>query len=95
MTNGDKAPLLSAIPPPNVAPGNNISFTLQPVNLPPLTVTVPNILIPPATNTNTTSEIPTATTVVPSTTDFVTQPNLPFDPSQFARYVETFLLLTD
>ncbi|CAF3614422.1 unnamed protein product [Rotaria sp. Silwood1] len=71
ILNGDKAPLLSSIPPPNITAGTNLSFTLQPVNMPPITVTMPNLLIPPQINTNTTNE--TTTT------------NISTDPSQFSK----------
>ena len=41
VSNGIKAPLLAGIPPPNM------SFTLQPVNMPPITVTTPSVLFSP------------------------------------------------
>ncbi|CAF2751267.1 unnamed protein product [Rotaria sp. Silwood2] len=72
ILNGDKAPLLSAIPPPNMTTGTNMSFTLQPVNMPPITVTMPSLLIPPQINTNTTNETTTTT-------------NISTDPSQFHK----------
>ncbi|CAF1249992.1 unnamed protein product [Rotaria sordida] len=79
IVNGDKAPLLSAIPPPNIATGTNLSFTLQPVNMPPITVTMPSLLIPSQiNNTNTT----TATTNETTTT---TTTNISTDPSQFSK----------
>ncbi|CAF0995738.1 unnamed protein product [Adineta ricciae] len=56
VTNNDKAPSLSTIPPPNVNGTTNMSFTLQPANMPPLTVTMPSILVPPQVN----STVPTA-----------------------------------
>ncbi len=77
ITNGDKAPLLSAIPPPNM----NMSFTLQPVNMPPLTVTMPSLLIPPQVNTNTTTAATNETTGM----NVGTQQNISNDPSQLSK----------
>jgi hypothetical protein len=79
VINGDKAPLLSAIPPPNINGETNMSFTLQPFNMPPLTVTMPSLLVPPQVNINTTNEITIPTNVG-------TQPNMSNDPSQFSKY---------
>ncbi|CAF3210416.1 unnamed protein product [Rotaria socialis] len=81
VINSDKAPLLSSIPPPNMAGGSNLSFTLQPVNMPPLTVTMPNIIIPPPIVTNTTSETTTA-----AASNIGTQQTLSTDPNQFATH---------
>jgi hypothetical protein len=53
--SGDKTPLLSGIPPPNGSGGANMNFTLQPVNMPPITVTMPSLFVPPSVNTNTTA----------------------------------------
>lgn len=86
ISNGNKAPLLSAIPPPNINGGTNMSFTLQPVNMPPLTVTMPNILIPPQVNTNTTTTT-AGTNETTVTTNVGTQPNISTDPSQLFKYV--------
>jgi hypothetical protein len=81
----DKAPLLSAIPPSNVNGGTNMNFTLQPANLPPITVTMPNLFVPPSVSTNT-----IATSETTSTTNVGTQPTTSAanDPSHFAKYVE-------
>ncbi|CAM4780171.1 unnamed protein product [Rotaria magnacalcarata] len=81
VINGDKAPLLSSIPPPNMAGGSNLSFTLQPINMPPLTVTMPNIIIPPPILTNTTNETTTA-----AASNIGTQQTLSTDPNQFAKH---------
>ncbi len=75
VSNGDKAPLLSAIPPPNINGGTNMSFTLQPVNLPPITVTMPSLLVPPQVNTITTTAGTNETTT-----------NVSTDASQLTKY---------
>ncbi len=85
VINGDKAPLLSAIPPPNMNGGANMSFTLQPVNMPPITVTMPSLLVPPLANTNTTTATMNETTTT-TTTSVGTQPNLSTDASQLSKY---------
>jgi hypothetical protein len=81
----DKAPLLSAISPSNANGSVNMNFTLQPNNMPPITVTMPSLFVPPPVNTNT-----TATNEMTSTTNVGTQPTTSTanDPSQFAKYVE-------
>jgi len=83
IINGDKAPLLSAIPPPNMNGETNMSFTLQPFNMPPLTVTMPSLLVPPQVNINTTTA---ATNEITIPTNVGTQPNISNDPSQFSKY---------
>ena len=83
VSNGDKAPLLSAIPPPNMNAGTNLSFTLQPTNMPPITVTMPNLLVPPQANPITT------TAATNETTTMVAPPpptNVSTDPSQLSKY---------
>jgi hypothetical protein len=79
----DKAPLLSAVPSSNTNGSANMNFTLQPTNMPPITVTMPSLFVPSSVNTNT-----TATNEPTSTTN---------DPSQFAKYVEkkSFFLRLD
>lgn len=86
ILNGDKAPLLSAIPPPNMNIGGNMSFTLQPVNMPPITVTMPSLLIPPQANTNT-STTTTNEIAATTSTNVGTQPNISTNPSQLQKYV--------
>ncbi len=83
VINSDKAPLLSAIPPPNLNGGMNMSFTLQPVNMPPITVTMPSLLVPTQGNTNTTTAATNETTTI---TNFGTQPNTSTDASQLSKY---------
>jgi hypothetical protein len=73
VINGDKTALLSAIPPPNMNGANNMSFTLQPVNMPPITVTMPSLLVPSQVNTNT-------------TTPAINVETQPTDSSQFNKY---------
>lgn len=87
---GDRAPLLSAIPPPNMNGTGNMNFTLQPVNMPPITVTMPNLFVPPSVNTNTTAanEMATTTTAATAVTSNVdAQPPTmgAHDPNQFAK----------
>ncbi|CAF0984830.1 unnamed protein product [Adineta steineri] len=84
MTNGDKAPLLSSIPPPNMNGGAHMSFTLQPVNMPPITVTMPSLLVPPQVNTNNTTTAATNETTV--TTNATTQPMVSNDSNQYSKY---------
>jgi hypothetical protein len=67
----DKAPLLSAVPSSNTNGSANLNFTLQPTNMPPITVTMPSLFVPPSVNTNT----PAANETTSSTND----------PSQFAK----------
>ena len=86
VVNNDKAPLLSAIPPPNTNGGTSMSFTLQPVNMPPITVTMPSLLVPPQINTNTTIASTNEMTATIATTTAATQPNTSADPSQFPKY---------
>jgi len=81
ITNGDKAPLLSAIPPPNM--NMNMNFTLQPVNMPPLTVTMPSLLVPPQVNTKTTTAATNEITT--TTTNVATQQNISNDASQLSK----------
>ncbi len=83
VSNGDKPPLLSAIPPPNMNGGMNMSFTLQPVNMPPIIVTMPSLLVPSQVNTTTTTA---ATNEKTTTTNVGTQPNMSTDPSQLSKY---------
>ena len=80
----EKAPLLPTIPQSNANGGANMNFTFQPANMPPITVTMPNLFIPPPVNTNT-----MATNEITSTTNAVTQPTTSTtnDPAQFAKYV--------
>jgi hypothetical protein len=78
VSNGDKPPLLSAIPPPNMNGGTNLSFTLQPVNMPPLIVTMPNLLVPPQMNN-------TITTTA-ATNETTTATNVSTDASQLSKY---------
>ena len=75
----------TAMPAPNLNGTANMNFTLQPVNMPPITVTMPNLFVPPPVNTNT---MPTPETA--PTTNFGGQPPLAApanDPNQFAKYV--------
>ena len=62
-----------------------MNFTLQPNNMPPITVTMPSLFVPPPVNTNT-----TATNETTSTTNVGTQPTTSTanDPSQFAKCVQ-------
>jgi hypothetical protein len=62
--------------------GTNMSFTLQPVNMPPITVTMPSLLVAPQVNTNSTTAATNETTI---TTNVGTQPNISTDPSQFSK----------
>ena len=86
----DKTPLLSAIPPSNANGGANMNFTLQPVNMPPITVSMPSLFVPPPVNTNATAANETT-----STTNAGMQPSSSTtnDPSQFAKYVEKRFVL--
>ena len=91
VMNGDKAPLLSAIPPPNVSTDGNMSFTLQPVNLPPLTVTMPSLLVPTQQNntaiTTTAAAVPTSeSTITTTTTNVQAQPTISTDANQLSKY---------
>lgn len=80
IANNDKtAPLLSAIPPPNM------SFTLQPVNMPPLTVTMPSILIPPPVNPTMVTAAPVEATTTTTTINTAANPIAPTDSSQLSR----------
>lgn len=86
---GEKPPLLSAIPSANANGTGNMNFTLQPVNMPPITVTMPNLFVPPGLNMNTTATNESATTV---TTNVMAAPLPPpmavptsNDPNQFAK----------
>ncbi len=87
----DKAPLLSGIPSSNANGGANMNFTLQPMNMPPITVTTPSLFVPPPVATNTTAVNETATNTgtqqTTSTTNVGTQPitSTANDPSQFAK----------
>jgi hypothetical protein len=85
----ENVPLLSTIPSSNANGGANMNFTLQPVNMPPITVTMPNLFIPPPVITNTAA----ATNETTSTTNAGTQPitSTGNDPSQFAKYFEKIL----
>ncbi|CAF3579315.1 unnamed protein product [Rotaria sp. Silwood1] len=82
-TTMDKNSLLSTIPSSNINENTNMNFTLQPVNMPPIAVTTPNLFVPPSVNTTATNE----TTLV---TTSGTQPPPPttttYDPNQFAKY---------
>ncbi|UJR31307.1 hypothetical protein I4U23_018805 [Adineta vaga] len=90
----DKASLLSTLPPANTNIGANMNFTLQPANMPPITVTMPNLFVPPSVNTNTTATNETLSSPnvafqpTTSTTNFAAQPMMSTtnDPSQFAKY---------
>ena len=66
--NGEKPPLLSAVPSANGNGAGNMNFTLQPVNMPPITVTMPNLFVPPGLNTNTTAPTESATTATTNAT---------------------------
>jgi hypothetical protein len=85
VISGDKTPLITAIPPSNVNGGGNMNFTLQPVNMPPITVSMPSLFVPPTVNTNA-----TASNEITSTTNVINQPTTSAsnDSSQFAKYVE-------
>ncbi|UJR15423.1 hypothetical protein I4U23_002368 [Adineta vaga] len=86
ITNNDKTPLLSAIPPPNMNETTNMSFTLQPVNMPPITVTMPSILVPSQVNPNITTATATATNeTITTTTNVATQPVVSNDPNQLSK----------
>lgn len=90
----DIAPLLSTLPPANANVGANMNFTLQPANMPPITVTMPNLFVPPSANTNTTATNETLSSPnvafqpTTSTTNVANQPMMSTtnDPSQFAKY---------
>ncbi|CAF3983421.1 unnamed protein product [Adineta steineri] len=92
--NIDKTSLLSTIPSSNVNGGANMNFTLQPANMPPITVAMPNLFVPPPVNTNTTATNETMSTSnigfqpTLSTTNVESQPTISTtnDPSQFAKY---------
>ena len=49
LINSDKGPLLASIPPPNM------NFTFQPANMPPITISMPNISLPPLVDLNSTA----------------------------------------
>jgi hypothetical protein len=51
--------------------------------MPPLTVTMPSLLVPPQVNINTTTA---ATNEITIPTNVGTQPNISNDPSQFSKY---------
>ncbi|CAF0853820.1 unnamed protein product [Adineta ricciae] len=90
----DKATLLPTMPPSNLNTGGNLNFTLQPTNMPPITVTMPNLFVPPAANMNTTATNETISSpnagfqATTSTTNVAAQPMMSttHDPSQFAKY---------
>ena len=93
----DKAALFSTMPPSNLNTGGNLNFTLQPTNMPPITVTMPNLFVPPAANMNTTATNETISSpnagfqATTSTTNAAAQPMMSttHDPSQFAKYIVT------
>jgi hypothetical protein len=62
-----------------------MNFTLQPVNMPPITVSMPSLFVPPPVNTNA-----TAPNEITSTTNVINQPttSVTNDSSQFAKYAE-------
>lgn len=62
--SSEKPPILSSGPLSNMNGGGNLNFTLQPTNMPPITVTMPNLFVPPSVNTSATgtNEIKAATT---------------------------------
>ena len=59
-----------------------MSFTLQPVNMPPITVTMPNILVPPPPLAATTTAATNETT---TTTNFGIQPISSTDTNQLSK----------
>lgn len=90
----DRGPLLTAVPPSNVNGNANMNFTLQPTsNMPPITVTMPNLFVPPTANTNTTTTNETTLTTnagsqpTTFTTNVENQPvtSTANQPGQFAR----------
>lgn len=94
VANNDKAPLLSAIPPPNVNGTTNMSFTLQPANMPPLTVTMPSILVPPQVNsTVSTAVVSNNETTV--TSNVTAQPVPANDSNQLAKYEHSFYVFNN
>jgi len=79
------------IPTSNVNGNANMNFTLQPTNMPPITVTMPNLFVPPSVDTNAAAPNETQSTInvagqPPTTTTTTTTANS--DSSQFAKYVE-------
>lgn len=80
--SGEKAPILSAGPLSNMNGNGNLNFTLQPTNMPPITVTMPNLFVPPSVNTNTTgtNEISATNTTEAQPTTSTTN-----DSNQFAK----------
>ncbi|CAF0808102.1 unnamed protein product [Rotaria sordida] len=77
----NKTPLLSAIPSSNLNENTSMNITLQPVNMPPIAVTVPNLFVPSPPVTTTTTE--TTLTTTSGTQPTTTTTN---DPNQFAKY---------
>ncbi|CAF2999816.1 unnamed protein product [Rotaria sp. Silwood2] len=78
----DKTPLLSTIPSSNLNGNTNMNFTLQPINMPPIGVTTPNLFVPPPVNTTTTTMANETTLATTSGA----QPTTINDPNQFAKY---------
>ncbi|CAF1288573.1 unnamed protein product [Rotaria magnacalcarata] len=78
----DKMPILSAMPPSNLNGGANMNFTFQPANMPPITVTMPSLFVPPPVNTIASNSNETTTTTL-GTQPIISTAN---DPSQFAKY---------
>ena len=78
----DQASILSTGPLSNPIGNGNLNFTLQPANMPPITVTMPNLFVPPSINTSA-----TGTNEVTSTTITATQPTTSTtnDSNQFAK----------
>ena len=70
----DKPPLLSAVPSSSTNGNANMNFTLQPTNMPPITVTMPSLFVPPLTSTNNTATNESSTTTAAAN-----------DSSQFAK----------
>lgn len=80
--SSEKPPILSSGPLSNMNGNGNLNFTLQPTNMPPITVTMPNLFVPPAVNTST-----TGTNEIQATTITEAQPiaSTTNDSNQFAK----------
>lgn len=74
ISGTDKSTLLTTVPTSNINGNSNVNFTLQPANMPPITVTMPNLFVPPSATTTTVTNA--GTQPITSTTN---------DPSQFAK----------
>jgi GRASP55/65 PDZ-like domain len=83
--SGEKAPILSTGPLSNMNGHGNLNFTLQPTNMPPITVTMPNLFVPPSVNTSATGINEVQTTTTTEAQPAVSTAN---DSNQFAKYAK-------